>query len=135
VVVFIAMGFGVVNTILMAVFERVRELGLLRALGMRPGAIVGEVLMEAVMLLVLGTAVGNLAGWASVAALAVHGIDLSAMAAGMELAGLSRVVYPVVTREDLLLANGVVLVLGVTVSLYPAIKASRFTPVEAMRRS
>jgi len=134
VVVFIAMGFGVVNTILMAIFERVRELGLLRALGMRPGAIVVEVLMEAVMMLLIGAAAGNLLGWASVAALAVHGIDLSAMAAGMELAGLSRVVYPVVTRSDLLLANGVVLILGVVVSLYPAVKASRFTPVEAMRQ-
>ena len=134
VVVFIAMGFGVVNTILMAVFERMRELGLLKALGMRPGAIVGEVLIEAVFLLLLGTAVGNLLGWASVAALAVHGIDLSAMAAGMELFGLSRVVYPVLSRGDLVLANAVVLALGLVVSIYPALKAARFTPVEAMRR-
>ena len=134
VVVFIAMGFGVVNTILMAVFERMRELGLLKALGMRPGAIVGEVLIEAVFLLLLGTAVGNLLGWASVAALSVHGIDLSAMAAGMEMWGLSRVVYPVLSRQDLVLANAVVLLLGLVVSVYPAIKAARFTPVEAMRR-
>ena len=128
------MGFGVVNTILMAVFERMRELGLLKALGMRPGAIVGEVLVEAVFLLLLGTALGNLLGWASVVALAVHGIDLSAMAAGMELFGLSRVVYPVLARGDLVLANAVVLVLGLVVSIYPALKAARFTPVEAMRR-
>jgi len=134
VVVFIAMGFGVVNTILMAVFERMREFGLLKALGMRPGAIVGEVLIEAVFLLLLGTAVGNLLGWASVAALSVHGIDLSAMAAGMEMWGLSRVVYPVLSRQDLVLANAVVLLLGLVVSVYPAIKAARFTPVEAMRR-
>ena len=133
-VVFIAMGFGVVNTILMAVFERMREFGLLKALGMRPRAIVGEVLIEAVFLLLLGTAVGNLLGWASVAALSVHGIDLSAMAAGMEMWGLSRVVYPVLSRQDLVLANAVVLLLGLVVSIYPAIKAARFTPVEAMRR-
>jgi len=134
VVVFIAMGFGVVNTILMAVFERMREFGLLKALGMRPGAIVAEVLGEAVFLLILGTALGNLLGWASVAALSVHGIDLSAMAAGMEMWGLSRVVYPVLSSQDLVLANVVVLVLGLVVSVYPAIKAARFTPVEAMRR-
>ncbi len=132
--VFIAMGFGVVNTILMAVFERMRELGLLRALGVRSGAIVGEVLAEAAFLLVLGAAVGNLLGWASTAALAVHGIDLSAMAAGMELAGLSRVIYPVLSVRDVVMANVVVVVLGLVVSLYPALKATRFTPVEAMAR-
>ncbi len=133
-VVFIAMGFGVVNTILMAVFERMREFGLLKALGMRPRAIVGEVLVEAVLLLLLGSALGNLLGWLSVAALSVHGIDLSAMAAGMELFGASRVVYPVLVRDDLVTANAVVLLLGVVVSVYPALKAARFTPVEAMRR-
>jgi ABC-type lipoprotein release transport system permease subunit len=133
-VVFIAMGFGVVNTILMAVFERMREFGLFKALGMRPAAIVGEVLAEAAFLLVLGTIAGNLLGWGSSAALAVHGIDLSAMAAGMELAGLSRVIYPVLRAEDVLLANAVVVLLGVVVSLYPALKAARFTPVEAMSR-
>lgn len=132
--VFIAMGFGVVNTILMAVFERMRELGLLRALGVRSGAIVGEVLAEAAFLLVLGAAVGNLLGWASAEALAVHGIDLSAMAAGMELAGLSRVIYPVLSLRDVVVANAVVVVLGLVVSLYPALKAARFTPVEAMAR-
>lgn len=132
--VFIAMGFGVVNTILMAVFERMRELGLLRALGVRSGAIVGEVLAEAAFLLVLGAALGNLLGWASTEALAVHGIDLSAMAAGMELAGLSRVIYPVLSLRDVAVANAVVVVLGLVVSLYPALKAARFTPVEAMAR-
>lgn len=135
IVVFIAMAFGIVNTILMAVFERIREFGLMRALGMKPGAVIREVITEALLLLAAGCVLGNLAGMASVALLARSGIDLSAFSAGMEYAGMSRIIYPVLTAHDLALANAVVVVLGLLVSLYPAVRASRFTPVEAMART
>ena len=131
-VVFVAMSFGIVNTTLMAVFERIREFGLLRALGMKPSGIVASVLTESLMLLALGSAVGNALGLASVLALSDRGIDLSAMAAGLEFAGMGRVIIPRIVTLDLALANGVVLVLGAVVSVYPALKAARFTPVEAL---
>lgn len=132
VVVFIAMGFGIVNTTLMAVYERIREFGLLKALGMKPGWIIRGVVSESFFILVLGMAVGNALGFACVALLAYTGIDLSALAAGSEFFGMSRVLYPVVAAQDVLTANLVVFILGLVVSLYPAAKASRFTPVEAM---
>jgi ABC-type lipoprotein release transport system permease subunit len=132
VVVFIAMGFGIVNTTLMAVFERMREFGLLKALGMRPRRIVKGILIEAFLLLVCGMAAGNLLGWLSCWALSFNGIDLSALAQGAEYAGMARIIFPSVWPRDILSANAVVLVLGLLVSLYPAIKAARFTPVEAM---
>ena len=130
--VFIAMGFGLVNTILMAVFERIREFGLMRSLGMRSRLVVAEVLAESFFLLIIGMAVGNLLGLLSVAALAHTGIDLSAFSAGMEFVGMSRTVFPVVASRDLVAANATVFVMGLLVSLYPAIKAARITPVEAM---
>ena len=65
----------------------------------------------------------------------IKGIDLSALAQGVEFAGMSRVIFPVVTAGDLLNANLVVLGLGLLVSCYPAIRAARFTPVEAMRQN
>jgi ABC-type lipoprotein release transport system permease subunit len=132
VVVFVAMGFGILNTTLMAVFERMREFGLLKALGMRPGRIVKGILTEAFFILLCGLAVGNLLGLASCWALSFHGLDLSALAQGAEYAGLSRVIYPVVWAKDIVSANLVVLLLGLLVCLYPAVKAARFTPVEAM---
>lgn len=132
VVVFIAMSFGIVNTTLMAVFERIREFGLLRALGMKPAGIVKSVLTETLMLLTVGTAIGNALGLASVLALSRHGIDLSAMAAGLEFAGMGRVIIPQIVMRDLAMANGVVVVLGLLVSVYPAVKAARFTPVQAL---
>ncbi len=134
-VIFIAMGFGIVNTILMAVFERIREFGLFRALGMKPMWIIREVLTESFFLLTLGMIIGSGLGFLSVYALADSGIDLSALSEGLEFIGMSRVIYPVIIMKDIVVANLVVLVLGIAVSAYPAIKAARFTPVEAMART
>jgi ABC-type lipoprotein release transport system permease subunit len=134
-VVFVAMGFGVVNTTLMAVFERMREFGLLKALGMKPRWIVREVLTESCLLLILGMAIGNIFGLLTSFALSGGGIDLSALAAGMEYFGAPRIIYPVISGKDLVMANAVVFVLGLLVSCYPAIKAARFTPVEALAQT
>ncbi len=131
-VVFIAMGFGIVNTMLMAVFERIREYGLLKALGMKPWWIVRGVLTESLLLLVMGTAIGNGFGFLTTWALLHTGIDLSSLAAGAEYFGISRTLYPSVHGQDIAIANIVVFILGLLISLYPALKAARFRPVEAL---
>ena len=131
-VVFVAMGFGIVNTTLMAVFERMREFGLMKALGMKPWWILRAVLVESFLLLLCGLFMGNSLGFLSIYALSGHGIDLSALAAGAEYAGMTRIIYPAVALKDVMVANFTVLLLGLLVSLYPAIKASRFTPVQAL---
>ena len=131
-VVFVAMGFGIVNTTLMAVYERMREFGLLKALGMKPCWILREVLTESFLLLITGMIIGNGLGLVSVYALSGSGIDLSALAAGAEYAGMTRIIYPAIDLKDITIANLVVLVLGLLVSTYPAVKAARFTPVEAL---
>ncbi len=131
-VVFVAMGFGIVNTTLMAVFERMREFGLLKALGMKPWWILREVLTESFLLLITGMALGNALGFLCVYALSGSGIDLSALAAGAEYAGMTRIIYPAVELKDVLLSNMIVMFLGILVSAYPAAKAARFTPVEAL---
>ncbi len=132
VVVFIAMGFGIVNTTLMAVFERMREFGLMKAFGMRPSQIVKSVLTESFLLLLVGITVGIIFGFLSVALLAKNGIDLSALSAGTEMWGMPRVLYLDIWLKDVVIASFVVLILGLIVSIYPAVKAARFTPVEAM---
>ncbi|MCJ7616674.1 MAG: ABC transporter permease [Desulfobacterales bacterium] len=131
-VVFIAMGFGIVNTTLMAVFERMREFGLLKSLGMKPGRIFAGIITETLILLLSGITIGNILAFLCVYSLSGSGIDLSAFAAGAEFAGMSRVIFPVISIWDLMAANLVVLVLGLLVSAYPAVKAARFTPVEAL---
>jgi ABC-type lipoprotein release transport system permease subunit len=131
-VVFIAMGFGIVNTMLMAVYERIREFGLLKALGMKPGWIIRGVVTESFLVLLIGILAGNCLALSTVLIVARTGIDLSVFAAGAEFAGMPRVIYPVLKTEHVTAANLVVLVLGLIVSLYPALKAARFTPVKAL---
>jgi len=133
VVVFLALSFGLVNTLVMAVFERVREIGLMLALGMTPRNILSQIVVESVLLLSLGLAVGNLAAWGTIKPLE-GGIDLSVVGEGMEWFGASSVLYPALYSSDLLLVNLVVLVLGFLASLSPAWRASRFEPVEAITK-
>jgi ABC-type lipoprotein release transport system permease subunit len=135
VVVFIAMGFGIVNTTLMAVFERIREFGLLKSLGMKPWWVIKEVLVESFYILLIGMIIGNISSFLSVLALSANGIDLSSLAEGSEFAGIARVIYPALHLKDVISANLVVFVLGLVVSLYPAVKAARFTPIEALAQN
>ncbi|MCF8025484.1 MAG: ABC transporter permease [Desulfobacteraceae bacterium] len=134
-VVFVAMAFGIINTTLMAVFERMREFGLLKALGMRPWRILRSVLIESGFILILGSAAGNVLALSMVYALARNGIDLSTFAAGFEYAGMSAVIRPAVFAKDVVLANAVVIFLGLAVSAYPAARAARIAPVKAMTRN
>ncbi|NNK56821.1 MAG: ABC transporter permease [Desulfofustis sp.] len=133
VVVFIAMGFGLANTVLMAVYERMREFGLQRALGVRATGIIKSVIIEVVLLLLIGMAVADFSSLFLVEVVFGSGIDLGSFGAGIEMWGISRVVYPVISLKDIFMANGVVILLGLLVGLYPALHAARFTPVETMR--
>jgi ABC-type lipoprotein release transport system permease subunit len=133
VVVFLALSFGLVNTLVMAVFERVREIGLMLALGMTPRNIVSQIIVESILLLVLGLAVGNVLAWASIEPLK-GGIDISVVAEGMEWFGASSMLYPALYLKDVVLANVVVIVLGFLASLSPALRASRYEPIEAITK-
>ncbi len=133
VVIFLALSFGLVNTLVMAVFERVREIGLMMALGMKPAAILGQIVIESMLLLIVGLAIGDLLAWASIQPIK-DGLDISIVAEGMEMMGASSVLYPKLLLQDVVLANLVVLILGFLASLSPAWRASRYEPVEAITK-
>ena len=133
VVIFLALSFGLVNTLMMAVFERVREIGLMQALGMRPSGIVYQVLLESLMLLLVGLFAGNVLAIGTWVWLR-DGIDVSAVSAGLEMMGVTSVMYPVLQFPDLVLANVVVVVLGIIASLLPAWRAAQYKPVEALAK-
>jgi len=133
VVVFLALAFGLVNTLVMAVFERVREIGLMLALGMTPGGIRSQILAESTLLLFLGLVLGDGLAWATIRPLA-GGIDVSIVGQGMEMFGSAAVLYPALRWQDVVLANVVVLLLGFIASLSPAVRASRYDPVEAITK-
>ena len=118
IIVFLALSFGLVNTLVMAVFERVREIGLMQALGMRPSTILYQILMESLLLLLIGLLLGNVLAVGTVIPLQ-GGIDISIVAEGMEMMGTSSMLYPALKLNDMLLANFIVIRAGF-IDQYPA---------------
>jgi ABC-type lipoprotein release transport system permease subunit len=133
VVIFLALSFGLVNTLVMAVFERVREIGLMLALGMRPSGILMQIVIESALLLLIGLIIGDVLAVACILFLG-DGIDISIVAEGMEMFGASSILHPALQLSDVVLANVVVLILGFFASLSPAWRASRYEPVEAITK-
>jgi ABC-type antimicrobial peptide transport system permease subunit len=113
-------GVGVMNTMLMAVLERTREIGVLRALGWRRRRILGMILQEAVLLGVLGGIVGILIA-----------LGLGLLFAKTPMVG--EMLTPVWEYDIFLRAITIALFLGVLGGIYPAIRATRLQPVEALR--
>ncbi len=130
-IVVIAVVFGLTNSLFMVLLERTREFGMMLALGMRPSGIIMLVAAESFLLLLIGAVLGN-----SLTALTTYflrdGIDLSAFAKGVEVFGAASVVYPEPLASDWILGNVLIIGFGVICSLYPAWKASRLRPVEAI---
>ncbi|MDH3218699.1 MAG: ABC transporter permease [Gammaproteobacteria bacterium] len=131
IIIFLALSFGLANTLVMSVFERVREIGLIQALGMRPGLIVSQILLESLLLLLIGLVIGNLLAYITVKPLE-SGLDISVVAEGMAMMGASSMLYPNLTLHDMVLANTVVIILGVLTSILPAWRAARLDPVRAL---
>jgi ABC-type lipoprotein release transport system permease subunit len=134
VVVFLALSFGLVNTLVMAVFERMREIGLMLALGMNPSLVMGQILLESLYLLAVGLGIGNIAAFFSIKALE-DGIDFSGVAQGMEMMSMSPILYPALRAQDMWMSTVVVICLGLAASLLPAWKASRLDPVAALAKT
>jgi ABC-type lipoprotein release transport system permease subunit len=125
---------GIVNTQLMAVFERTHEFGLLRALGMKPRLVLIMVALESALLIGFGVLIGMGVSALSIWAL-YDGIDLSAFAKGLEMFQGGQVLYPKYDPKGFVMFSAIIWVLGILVALWPARRASKSSPVEAMRHA
>ena len=131
IIIFLALSFGLVNTLVMAVFERIREIGLMQALGMRPALILYQILLESFLLLFIGLLLGNVIAVATIIPLQ-GGIDISVVAKGMEMMGASSMLYPALQIGDMALANVIVIILGLLTSILPAWRAASYDPIKAL---
>ena len=135
-IIFLVAIIGVMNTMLMAVFERTRECGVLMALGLRPTAMTLLIVLEASLLAGVSVALGACLGGPLVWYLQTYGLDLRTVMGELSMAGVvldpiwyGQHDFPTYLRAALGLA-----LVAVVSALYPAIRAARFRPVEAMRR-
>jgi len=132
--IYIIIAFGIANTMIMSVFERVRELGILKAIGTGPRQLFALVILESVMLSLIGMAAGGMVSAATIIIWAGYGLDLSMFAEGLAAYGMPTVIYPVLTLENILTAVILAVVIAIISALYPAFRASRLLVVEALRR-
>ncbi len=133
-IVMLALVFGLINTMLMAVLERYRELGVLMAVGMNRLRVFGMIFYETIMLTTVAAIPGLIAGWLTVMYFGNYGLDLSAFSSGMEKFGLASIVYPTLEGEIYFRMALAVWITAVVASVYPAWKAVRLRPVEAIRK-
>ncbi len=132
-IIMMALAFGILNTMLMALFERMREIGMLLSIGMSKARVFSMILLESVILTLSGALTGIILAWLSVLYLAENGINLEQFAAGVAELGWDHIIYPIISFPEY--AGIVVLVIVITLlsSVYPAIKAIRINPLEAAR--
>lgn len=135
VIFMLALIFGIINTMLMAVLERVRELGMLMAVGMNKLKIFLMIVLETLLLGVVGAPIGIGFGYLLTSYYSTRGINLVIFSKeGMEQFGMTNFIYPSVNPEDYLFLAMSVFITALLASLYPAYKAIRLKPVEAIRK-
>ena len=133
-IILLALSFGIINTMLMAVLERTRELGVLMAVGMNKWRIFGMVVSETVMLAFIGTPAGLLAAWLTILWLNRTGIDLSVlMGEVMRDFGYATVIFPELPWHNVVQTLELVVLAAVLAAVFPAWKALRLRPVDAIR--
>jgi ABC-type lipoprotein release transport system permease subunit len=133
VILMLALAFGIVNTMLMAVLERTHELGMLLAVGMNKRRVFSMVLVETVYLALVGGPLGCLLGFVTISWLGRTGVDLSAYGQGLKHFGYNTLLYPYVVPAEYLLMAGSVVLTALLAAVYPAYKAVSLRPVEALR--
>ena len=131
-IIMMALVFGIVNTMLMAVLERMRELGMLMAVGMNKMRVFTMVLLETLYLGIIGAPVGLLVGWLTILYYKGVGVDLSNYSEGLEAFGYSAILYPYVQGDAYFQIAIAVMITALVGAIYPAWKAIKLRPVEAL---
>lgn len=134
IIVMTVVSLGILNTMLMSIMERTREFGVMMALGTKPNQLVQLVMAEAAFLGFIGTVSGVTIGVSINALLSINGIDFSEYSDAFEFIGMvTPIVYPETDIINIVAAGLAVYITTILVSIYPAVKASRQKPVDAIR--
>ena len=132
-IILLALGFGIVNTMLMSILERTRELGMLAAIGMTRPRIFMMIMLESVFLSLTGGILGILLGIMLIAYTNHTGINLGSFTEGFEKIGYSPVLYPSLDPLFFINIALMVVVTGIIAAIPPARHALKLHPAEAIR--
>jgi ABC-type lipoprotein release transport system permease subunit len=133
-IILLALTFGIINTMLMSVLERIRELGMLKAIGLNKRKIFIMIMLETFYLTIIGTPIGLLTGWVTVTVLGKTGINLSMFSEGLASYGFSSIIYPALDQDKYVIIVTMCLITAILSAIYPAYKALQLNPSEAIRK-
>ena len=133
IIIMLALIFGIINTMLMAVFERRKELGMLMAIGMNRSKIFLLILIETLFLSLIGAPTGLVLGALTIKITSETGINLAFISTGLENVGLSSVIYPQIESYFYLFITVMVFLFTLIAAIYPSRKALMLKPTEAIR--
>ena len=132
-IILLALTFAIINTMLMAVFERTQEFGMLMAIGMKKNKIFNMIMSETIFLSLTGSAIGIFISTIFIKYFSIYGINLAIVSKGLSSFGINSVIYPEVDLSFYLILTIMVIITAIIASVYPAIKALNLKPVEALR--
>lgn len=133
IIIMLALIFGIINTMLMAVLERKKELGMLMAIGMNKWKVFKLIVMETLFLSFVGGPLGLLIAYVTLLGFSQTGIDLSQWSGGLSQFGLNPIIYPDLHTGSFIFVMISVMITAFLASIYPARKAVKLKPVEALR--
>jgi putative ABC transport system permease protein len=131
-IILFALAFGIINTMLMAILERKKELAMLKAIGVNEGKIRIMIVWETLFLTAIGSVAGLILNHGLVAWLGKTGINLAAFSEGMESFGFSSVIYPAINGTFYLQIVALVVITALVASIFPIIRASKLKPAEIL---
>ncbi len=133
IIIMTALAFGILNTMLMALFERMREIGMLLSIGMSRRRVFSMIMLEAIILSIGGAIVGMVLATLSINHFSGAGLNLEMFAEGAAQLGWDHIIYPALSLTEYAVILTVVLIITLLASVYPAIKGIRINPLEAAR--
>ncbi|MES0350679.1 MAG: FtsX-like permease family protein [Desulfobacteria bacterium] len=131
-ILILVVAFSILNTFLMAVFERTKEFGVMMAIGTTPRRLTKLLLLESIAMTVIGIVVGIIAGCLITWYFQVHGIAISGMSEVVRQFGIPERMYPKLSFLSVTIGPTLVLFITSLTALYPALRVRRLRPVEAL---
>jgi ABC-type antimicrobial peptide transport system permease subunit len=119
-IVLFALGFGIVNIVLMSVMERRRELCMLRAIGMTNRKVLSLIILESTILTAVGGFIGMTLGGLLVLSTSHTGIDMSQSLSSFSIVGVSTMIYPTISMAMYFRISFMVILTGILSAIYPA---------------